>query len=237
MCTEAEDMEIRRPDGTLAVQVWASPIYDEHGQITHAIAAFQDITARRRTEKRIATQHGVTRVLSEARSTTDAIPKILQAVCESMNWSVGALWRVDVITGVLRCSEFWHQAGQEFPFFENLTRKLEMLPGIGLPGRVWLNGEPVWIPNIVEDSNFPRTPAALKDGLHAAFCFPVRFQNEVIGCIEFFNQQIQEPDEELLTMLNSLGMQIGQFLGRKQIEELLEDARERYRRVTTGNDR
>ena len=232
MSTEAEDLEIHRPDGTMSVQVWATPIYNHHGQITHAIAAFQDITSRKRTEKRLATQHGVTLVLSEARTLADAVPKILQSVCESMNWAVGALWRVDVIGGLLRCVEFWHQPGQQFPYFEGLTRKLAISPGIGLPGRVWTSGQPAWIPNIVEDPNFPRTPAALKDDLHAAFAFPVRFQNEVIGVIEFFSKQIQEPDEELLSMLTSLGMQIGQFVGRKQIEELLEDARERYRRLT-----
>ncbi len=232
LSTEAEDMEIHRPEGIMSVQVWATPIFDQHGNITHAIAAFQDITERKRTEKRVATQHKVTLVLSESRTMAEAIPKILQAICESMNWSVGALWRVDVITGVLRCAQFWRQADQEFPDFENLTQKIVMAPGIGLPGRIWVNGEPAWIPNIVEDSNFPRTPAAMKNGLHAAFGFPIRFQNEIIGVIEFFNKQIQEPDTELLSMLNSLGMQIGQFLGRKQIEELLEEARERYRRLT-----
>lgn len=232
MSTEAEDMDIHRPDGILSVQVWATPIFNEHGEVTHAIAAFQDITERKRTEKRVATQHSVTRVLSESRTTSEAIPKILAAICENMNWSVGALWRVDVITGLLRCVEFWHKPDFECPEFEGLTRKLEMAPGMGLPGRIWVNGEPTWIPNIVEDSNFPRTPAAMKNGLHAAFGFPVRFQNEVIGIVEFFHRQIQEPDQELLTILNSLGMQIGQFLGRKQIEEMLDEARERYRRLT-----
>jgi two-component system, sensor histidine kinase and response regulator len=232
MSTEAEDMDIHRPEGVMSVQVWATPIFNEHGEITHAIAAFQDITERKRTEKRVATQHGVTLVLSESRTTADAIPKILEAICESMNWSVGALWRVDVISGALRCVEFWHKPNFECPDFEGLTRRLEMASGMGLPGRVWMNGEPAWIPNIVEDPNFPRTPAAMKNGLHAAFGFPVRFQNEVIGVIEFFNRQIQEPDRELLSMLTSLGMQIGQFLGRKQIEEMLDEARERYRRLT-----
>ena len=49
---------------------------------------------------------------------------------------------------------------------------------------------------------------------------------------EFFSKQIQEPDRELLSILNSMGMQIGQFIGRKQIEEMLDEAQERYRRVT-----
>jgi PAS domain S-box-containing protein len=232
MSVEVEDVEIHRPDGVLSVQVWATPVFDNHGRITHAIAAFQDITNRKRTEKRLATQHKVTQVLSESRTATEAIPKILEAICQSMNWSVGALWRVDVIRGILHCAQFWRQQDREFPHFESLTNKIAMTPGMGLPGRIWVSGEPAWIPNIVEDANFPRTPAAMKDGLHAAFGFPVRFQNEIIGIIEFFNQQIQEPDDELLSMLNALGMQIGQFLGRRQIEELLEEARERYRRIT-----
>lgn len=230
--TEAEDLEIHRPDGIMSVQVWATPIYDQHGQITHAIAAFQDITERKRSEKRIATQYAATLVLSESRTLAEATPKLCRAICESMGWAVGALWRVDVIAGVLRCIDVWHDPKEDFPDFVALTRKLAIAPGIGFPGRIWASGEPHWISNIVEDSNFPRTPAALKDGLHAAFGFPIRFQNEVIGVLEFFSKQVQEPDKELLSVFNSLGMQIGQFIGRKQIEELLDEARERYRRLT-----
>jgi PAS domain S-box-containing protein len=230
--TEAEDLEIHRPDGILSVQAWATPIYDQHGKITHAIAAFQDITHRKRSEKRLATQYSVTLALSESRTLSEATPKILRAVCESMNWTFGAIWRVDVIAGVLRCIDIWHSPDEEFVDFISLTRKIAMPPGMGFPGRIWANNEPLWISNIVEDSNFPRTPAALKDGLRAAFGFPIRFQNEVIGVLEFFSKQIQLPDNELLSMLNGLGMQIGQFIGRKQIEELLDEARERYRRLT-----
>jgi PAS domain S-box-containing protein len=230
--TEAEDLEIHRPDGNLSVQAWASPIYDQHGKITHAIAAFQDITHRKRSEKRLATQYAVTLALSESRTLAEATPKILRAVCESMNWAVGAIWRVDVIAGLLRCIDVWHNPDEDFSDFISLTRKFIMPAGIGLPGRIWAINEPVWISNIVEDANFPRTPAALKNGLHAAFGFPIRFQNEVIGVLEFFSKQIQLSDNDLLSMLNALGMQIGQFIGRKQIEELLDEARERYRRLT-----
>jgi GAF domain-containing protein len=230
--TEVEDMEIHRQDGMMAVQVWGTPIFDERGKITHAIAAFQDITRRKRSEKRIAMQYSVTLVLSQAKVLSEATPKILEAICETMHWSVGAIWRVDVIERVLRCVDVWHRPGENFSGFVTLTKKMPMPPGIGLPGRVWQSKEPAWIPNIVEDSNFPRTPAAMKDGLHAAVAFPIRFQNELIGVLEFFSKQIQEPDRELLSILNSLGMQIGQFIGRRQIEEMLDEAQERYRRVT-----
>ncbi len=232
MSNEAEDLEIHRPDGIMAVQVWATPIYDQHGRITHGIAAFQDITNRKRTEKRLAAQYAVSLAIAESKNLDEASPRILQAIGESMGLSVGAMWLVDSAEGTIHCRDFWHPPDQTLPDFESLTRRFVFPPGIGLPGRIWSRGEPAWVSNIVEDDNFPRTPAALKDGLHAAFGFPIRFQNQVIGVIEFFSKQIHEPDRELLAILNSLGMQIGQFIGRRQIEELLEDTRERYRQLT-----
>lgn len=49
-CT-VDDMEIRRPDGTVALQVWGTPVYDATSGIKYAIAAFTDITARKRAER------------------------------------------------------------------------------------------------------------------------------------------------------------------------------------------
>lgn len=46
-----DDMEIHRPDGTVALQVWGTPVYDATSGIKYAIAAFTDITARKRAER------------------------------------------------------------------------------------------------------------------------------------------------------------------------------------------
>ena len=46
-----DDMEIRRPDGNVALQVWGTPVYDATSGIKYAIAAFTDITARKRAER------------------------------------------------------------------------------------------------------------------------------------------------------------------------------------------
>jgi hypothetical protein len=73
----------------------------------------------------------------------------------------------------------------------------------------------MWIANIVEDRNFPRTPAAIKNGLHAGFGFPVRCDGKVIGVMEFFSRHVHQPDWQLLKMFDALGYQIGQFF--KQI--------------------
>jgi len=44
----ADDVEIHHAGGVTPLEVWATPIFDEQGQVTYAIAAFQDITLKKR---------------------------------------------------------------------------------------------------------------------------------------------------------------------------------------------
>ncbi len=93
---------------------------------------------------------------------------------------------------------------------------------MGLPGRVWASGEPAWIPDVVDDANFPRAAIAQREGLHGAFALPILTRRQVIGVMEFFSREIREPDEGLLRMLTQVGAHIGQFMERKRAEENLE---------------
>ncbi|WP_293079979.1 ATP-binding protein [Moorena sp. SIO3H5] len=45
-----DDMEIRQRDKMIPVEAWGTPIYDQDGNVAYAIAAFQDITERKRAE-------------------------------------------------------------------------------------------------------------------------------------------------------------------------------------------
>jgi class 3 adenylate cyclase/PAS domain-containing protein len=45
-----DDVEIRRSDKVIPLEVWATPIFDEKEEVVYAIAAFQDITERRKAE-------------------------------------------------------------------------------------------------------------------------------------------------------------------------------------------
>ena len=108
-----------------------------------------------------------------------------------------------------------------FPEFEATSRQAAFAPGIGLPGRVWETGKPIWLPDIVHDPNFPRAPVADRERLRAALGFPILFGHEVLGVLEFFSREIRPPDESLLEMLATVGSQIGQFSERQRAEEEL----------------
>ena len=58
-------------------------------------AAARDITERKRAERRLAAGFAVTAVLAEETTLSAATPRILRAICDSLDWEFGAIWRVD----------------------------------------------------------------------------------------------------------------------------------------------
>jgi two-component system, sensor histidine kinase and response regulator len=173
-------------------------------------------------QKLLFAQYATTKVLVESCSLGEAAPGMLQAICESLGWEYGGLWTVDRHAGVLLCVESWHAAAVDFSEFDALSRRTTFARGIGLPGRVWAGGEPEWIPDVAQDTNFPRAPMAASAGLHAALGFPILLRGEVLGVLEFFSREIRPPDEDLLQMLASVGGQIGQFIERRRAQAELD---------------
>ena len=170
-------------------------------------------------ERRLKAEHVVARALVEASTFADAGPRILEAICKALDWEHGGLWEVDRQSDVLRCAEIWTPASVSFPEFTAISRTSTFPRGVGLPGRVWSSGEPAWIPDVVCDSNFPRASVAAREGLHGAFGFPVLLRGEVLNVLEFFSREIRAPDADLLSMLTSIGNQIGLFVDRRRAQE------------------
>src|SRR5271168_1515432 len=72
----------------------------------------------RRIARRLAARDAITQVLSESPSLAAAAPGLLRAVCETLEWQVGALWTVEPHVGLIHCVEIWHCGEELFPSFE-----------------------------------------------------------------------------------------------------------------------
>jgi PAS domain S-box-containing protein len=168
----------------------------------------------------LRTEHAVARVLAEARDETTAYPRLLEAIGTALGWEVGALWSPAGDERTLTCAGTWQ--GPE-PFVR-ASRSMSLMPGEGLPGRVWSSREPAWIADITADVNFPRRRAAARAGLHTAFCFPIRGAGEVLGAMEFLARDRREPDAVLLETMASLGGRIGHCVERWRAEGRLRES-------------
>ena len=225
-----KEFQGRRKDGAvfpLTLTLTEAPIW---GHRLFAVL-LRDITEQKLTERRLAAQYAVAQVLAERTTIQEATPEILRAVCESLGWQLGILWQVDPDSQVLRCVEVWRTSPDRFSRFVDLTQGMTFSRGVGLPGRTWGEAQPVWIPDAVQDRNFPRAPMAAEEGLHAAFAFPIQLGMAIYGVMEFFSREIQEPDQALLHQMLSVGSQIGQFMERKNTEMILREREEETRLI------
>src|SRR5439155_11346970 len=111
-----------------------------------------------------------------------------------------------------------------FPFVE-ISRNSCFQPGVGLPGRVLADRCARWVTDVTLDGNFPRAPIALACGLHSGFAFPVMVGNNVAAVMEFLARETFNPDDDLLSLMTQIGIQLGRVIERKRAEDrLIHDA-------------
>lgn len=211
-------------DGNRRRIAWSNnALSNNQGAVEYIVSTGIDITERKRAEQRLSAQHAVTRILAESATLGIVTAKILQAICQSLEWELGELWSLEPQTNVLKCGKIWHLPSIEIAAFEQVTQTLSFAPGVGLPGIVWASGEPSWISDLSKDPNFCRTKVALELGVNAAFGIPIQGDRDRLGVMVFFSRSSQQLDEELLQMMAAIGSQIGQFIKRKQAEAALQE--------------
>jgi PAS domain S-box-containing protein len=224
------EAEGRRADGTrFPIDLAISEMCE--GDRHTFIAIIRDITAPRRTERRRAAEHAVTRILAESLTIDDAGPKILEAIGSALGWTCGAFWRIQRDAAVMRFAGTWHVAAHPPVAFLTATAGSIFTRGMELPGCVWESGRPEWIADLIRDGRFLRGAAAAQDGLRTGVAFPVVVGGEVRGVMELFARSAEKPEAEWLQMFAALGGQLGQFLERDEADRALRGSDERMRAV------
>lgn len=175
-------------------------------------AFLHDISERKLSERLLRAQHAITRVFAEAQSTGEAMSGLLAELGDAMDWQLGAWWSHEEGAGVLRCRSVWRREPAVAPEFEQVSLDLQLSPGAGLPGRVWVSGEPVWTADLAADASFPRSEAAARAGLHASVCVPVLSGREFLGAIEFFSDEMGEPGNGTREIISTIATQVGRFV-------------------------
>ena len=159
---------------------------------------------------------------NEAVSIEAALQFSIDRICERTGWPVGHVYfRGPKTSTELISSTLWHlDNAAQFETFRRVTENTPLAIGVGLPGRVVESGKPAWIPDINQDLNFPRRKVAQDLGVKGAFAFPVLARAEVAAVLEFFSNDIEEPDNELLAVMSNVGAQLGRVVERKAEEDL-----------------
>src|SRR5450759_4746118 len=187
---------------------------DDAGAPVRTVGIIEDITERKRFAQRVAMQAAIGRVLAEAATLAEAMPRILRALGEGEGFAFGAWWEKDADSTSFRCVNTWSADPARTAELENQSRVLVAARGVGVPGKVWETGRVVHENRL--GPGFPRAEAAARAGVPAALAFPLLLRGEMAGVLEFFAAEIPEVDP---TLIETLGGQIGLYLERKRAEE------------------
>lgn len=195
----------------------------EEGRFVHSRGFLRDVTEQRQADLRQEVSHAITKILAEARTFSEAAPRLLQNLGSSLGWDFAAAWRVDPGSTVLRCIETWEAESAPSPRFAAATRRTLLARGAGLPGHAWDEGRVLWCPAVQEEAHHSRAQEAGQDGLNQGLLVPLVLGDQVLGVVEFYGRAVQRPDAAMIAQMMSLGSQVGQYIERKRAEQELSE--------------
>jgi signal transduction histidine kinase len=185
-----------------------------------------EIAERRLADRRLEIQYRVTRVVADAMTLDEAAPQILGAIAQHMGWEFGELWLVDEARGDLRRDYCWTDPGLGLARARRLAglnsaTALRRQRGEGLPGRVWSDLQSIGLPDLAGEPGGWMADYALEAGLRAGVSLSIQSAGQVYGVASFFSRQTGSLDSDALQILESLAVQIGQFIERRRSDKAL----------------
>jgi PAS domain S-box-containing protein len=211
-----EKRYIRKNGSIIWVHVNTAVVHGPSGNPIYSISSITDLSER----KRLEIFHSVARTLAKSKSISKAMPRIIRIICESLGWDCGAHWKIDDENQQYHCTEIWgHTNAQIKKFMAYSSQCFIPVDDEGFMKRTWLSNRPIWISDITAEKIFTRASQAAEAKLLSAFAFRILSADKTIGILEFFSRSTQKPDTALNETVLSIGVQIGQFIQHKQIED------------------
>jgi diguanylate cyclase (GGDEF)-like protein len=187
----------------------AEPVFEDDGAFKGYRGVGRNITPQKRGDQLLRLEHAVARALAQSGDVAQSLQAGLRAICDIEGWDYGRCFRVDPANGEIAFEEGWFAREPATEQFLSRSRA------------TWQEGKPV----------FARSPRE-SPGTFSTFAFPAVAQGRTIGLLAFSGHRAGEPDERLLEAAQAIGSLFGQFLQRKQTEELLRASEARFRSLT-----
>jgi PAS domain S-box-containing protein len=189
-----------------------------------AAAAFLVLRLLVQRERRVALQLVVSEIVRENKSTEIAAKRILEALCLSQGWDVAIRWEVNAEENQLEFCSAWSTPGRRAETLVQQSMGQELGSGVEMPGRVWRDGQPVWVANLASERRTPHIETALRDGMVSGCAVPVRVGDTVLAVLEFYCHFSMRENREAMAAVQTVATALGQMLAgskdRSRVERL-----------------
>jgi PAS domain S-box-containing protein len=195
----------------------ATVVEREHGEPRVIVGTTEDLTERRVAEREIAAHFAVSDALDGWCSLNDSGETLLSRLAEALGCEVAGLWLPN--ENLVANRIVWCNAPDEMAPFTDATRRIRFPRGVGLVGRAWECGNPLYVTDTLEDKGaFRRRAAAERVGLRCGFAVPARIANDVLAVLDFYAREQMAITDSLTRSLTGIGYELGRFFARRGAE-------------------
>jgi diguanylate cyclase (GGDEF)-like protein/PAS domain S-box-containing protein len=144
----------------------------------------------------------------------------LQLVCEKTGWEFAEAWLPNSEHTLLEYSPVWYGKSSKWQKYHFSSHNFSFAKHQGLPGRVWGQCQPIWIPDVssLPVDLFIRQNLAEELGVKAGLGVPIIVNQKLLAVIVFFTSTYQEKNYQEIELVKSIGMQLGAILHAKLLE-------------------
>lgn len=226
-----EKRYVRKGGDPLWVDITVSLVRDAAGQPQFTFSMVQDIHERKRAEQELQLLQSLTQAISEAVDFQSALQVMLRQVCVVTGWDLGEAWIPQgeyLVRGAA-----WYNRVETLLLFHRGSAAYRFGLGEGLPGQMWLERRSVWHEDVTQLSSteFRRGELAQQAGLRACFGVPILADEEVVAVLMFYLVRARPQEQRLVNLVKAAATQLGSIMQRKQAEEALRQAEEKYRSI------
>ncbi len=118
----------------------------------------RDVTQQRQREQRLALQLVVSQIVGENSSADVAAMRILEALCVSQGWDLALKWEVNTEENLLEFCAAWGAPDRDTEAMIQESMGVTLANGVGLPGKVWQEGRPIWMTDLAAAPVGPTDP-------------------------------------------------------------------------------
>jgi PAS domain S-box-containing protein len=212
------------------------PFLDKKGKTYQYMAIQQDITEKKSAQERMTLEARLISILSENDSINSSILHIAEQICYRLEWDIGIFWGTNKDQNGLMAHTYYQFTYPHNDELKNFLEAQKIKIGESLSGRVWQKKNPIWIFDMDFENGQVEKTISNTYKIKSSLLFPVLFNNEVIGVMQFLSSKSKKTDVNIIQMFESTGLQIGAFIERKLAEEELLKAKKQAEESVISKD-
>lgn len=165
---------------------------------------------------------------NEATTRMQVLQSCLERVCAHMGWLVGHAYLVSC--NRLVPASLWHLADpKKHRLFREASEVAALGSDRGLVARALKSGEASFSTDLASDLPYLRATVAERAGLRSGIALPVRVRDEVLAVLEFYCDEVCQPNEQVLSLMAAVTAQLGRVFERERARSMLEEHAEQVR--------